>query len=53
MAATKWKCSKCGKTCSTNGPKPFSAGCLKSGTFMHNWVKDRFSGLYWDRILGK
>ena len=51
MSATKWRCTKCGKTTSTNGPRPFAGGCGFIG--IHNWVKDRFSGPYWDRISGK
>lgn len=51
MAATKWRCTKCGKTASTNGPKPFSGECHLIG--IHNWVKDSFIGPYWDRIKGK
>ena len=42
MAATKWKCSKCGRITSTNGPKPFEGGCPKNPTGKHTWVKDTF-----------
>ncbi len=51
MPATKWRCTKCGKTTSTNGPRPFAGGCGFIG--IHNWVKDSFIGPYWDRILKK
>jgi hypothetical protein len=41
MAATKWKCTKCGKIASNNGSKPYDGGC-KNSTEKHNWVKDTF-----------
>ena len=51
MPSKKWKCKKCGRVFSTNGPKPMPLGCPKG--LMHNWVEDSFIGPFWDRLKGK
>ena len=52
MAATKWRCTKCGRITSTNGGRPFAGICHKSLLTGHNWVKDTFGGPFFNKFFG-
>ena len=52
MAATKWRCTKCGRITSTNGGRPFAGICPKSLLTGHSWVKDTFGGPFFNKLFG-